>query len=407
MSHRNRQRFAQSEKQRMRLWKQLLIGLAVIGVGVFLWGRFVPGAHGVLQAIGLPDQLAAVIAPANEGSAQGDAQGGRRDGFGNGSLVTTKPVGMTLVNDRLNAIGDGEAIRSVTVTPYSTGNLVEVLVQSGDRVQKGQVLARLDNDEQRIAADQARVTRDSARQRLGRAESLRSSSAVSTAEFQDAEAAVKAAELVLQNAELALSRRDVVAPQDGVVGIVSINPGDYVSTSSPIVMIDDRSEILVDFWVPERFATRVRVGADVSATAIARPGENFEGTIQSVDNRIDQASRTLRVRARLENPNDVLRAGMSFQVTMRFEGDLYPSVDPLSVQWSADGSFVWRVKDDKAERVAISIVQRNPDKVLVSAKLAEGDAVVTQGLQTLRDGGTVRTAEQEQADKTAAVAEGT
>lgn len=391
----------------MRLWKQLLVGLAVIGAGVFLWARFVPGAHDVLQATGLPSGLVAAIAPASESSAQGDAQNGRRNGLGGGSLVTTKPVGMTLVNDRLNAIGDGEAIRSVTVTPYSTGNLVEVLVQSGDRVRKGQVLARLDNDEQRIAADQARVTRDSARQRLGRAESLRSSSAVSTAEFQDAESAVKAAELALQNAELNLRRRDVVAPQDGVVGIVSINPGDYVSTSSPIVRIDDRSEILVDFWVPERFATRVQVGADVSATAIARPGESFEGTIQSVDNRIDQASRTLRVRARLENPNDVLRAGMSFQVTMRFEGDLYPSVDPLSVQWSADGSFVWRVKDDKAERVAISIVQRNPDKVLVSAKLAEGDAVVTQGLQTLRDGGAVRTAEQEQADKTAAVAEGT
>lgn len=388
----------------MRLWKQLLIGLGVIGAGVLLWGRFVPGAHDVLSATGLPGGLVAAIAPAGEGGADSERQAGSRR-FGGNSLVNTKPVSMTLVNDRLNAIGDGEAIRSVTVTPYSTGNLTDVFVQSGDRVKKGQLLARLDNDEQKIAADQARVTRDNAQQRLDRAQNLRNS--VSTAEFQDAESAVKAAQLALQNAELSLRRRDIVAPQDGIIGIVSVNPGDYVTSSSAIVRIDDRSEILVDFWIPERFTMSVRVGGAVSAMPIARPGETFTGTVQAVDNRIDQASRTLRVRARLDNPNDVLRAGMSFQVTMTFEGDHYPSVDPLSVQWSADGSFVWRVKDGKAERVPIRIVQRNPDKVLVSAELSEGDAVVTQGLQTLRDGGSVRTA-QEQTDNAAAVAtEGT
>jgi RND family efflux transporter MFP subunit len=278
------------------------------------------------------------------------------------------------------------------VTPYATGNLTEVLVESGDRVEQGQVIARLDNDEQKIAADQARVALESAQQKLKRVENLRAS--VSVAELQDAQTALKAAELALRNAELTLSRRDITAPYGGVVGIISVNPGDYVTTASAIARIDDRSEILVDYWVPERFATSVRVGGAVTATAVARPGETFTGTVQAVDNRIDQESRTLRVRARIDNPEDLLRAGMSFQVTMRFEGDLYPSVDPLSVQWSADGSYIWRVKGEKVERVPIRIVQRNPDKVLVRAELAEGDQVVTEGLQTLRPGGSVRTAEQ-------------
>jgi RND family efflux transporter MFP subunit len=381
----------------MRVWKQLLIGTGVIAAGVLLWGRFVPGANGMLEAAGLPGKLVAAIAPAGEDKADGGQKAGGRRGFGNGpTLVATKPVAMAVVNDRLNAIGDGEAIRTVTVTPYATGNLTDVLVQSGERVEQGQVIARLDSEEQKIAADQARVARDSAEQKLKRVQNLRSST--SLAELQDAETAVKASELALRNAELALSRRDITAPYGGVVGIISVNPGDYVTTSTAIARIDDRSEILVDFWVPERFATSVRVGGEVSATAVARPGETFSGTVQAIDNRIEQESRTLRVRARIANPEDVLRAGMSFQVTMRFAGDLYPSVDPLSVQWSADGSYIWRVKGDKVERVPVHIVQRNPDMVLVKAELAEGDQVVTEGVQTLRPGGAVRkVAEGEQA----------
>ena len=385
----------------MRVWKQLLIGLGVIAAGVLLWGRFVPGANGMLEAAGLPEGLVAAIAPAGDGKAEGGKEGGGRRGFGGGpTLVATRPVAMAVVNDRLNAIGDGEAIRTVTVTPYSTGNLTEVLVESGERVEQGQVIARLDSDEQKIAADQARVARDSAEQKLKRIQNLRSST--SLADLQDAETALKAAELALRNAELTLRRRDITAPYSGVIGIISVNPGDYVTTASAIARIDDRSEILVDYWVPERFATSVRVGSDLTATAVARPGETFTGKIQAVDNRIEQESRTLRVRARISNPEDVLRAGMSFQVNMRFEGDFYPSVDPLAIQWSADGSYIWKLKGDTVERVPVHIVQRNPDKVLVKAALAEGDAVVTEGVQTLRPGGAVRTAE----EQTPAVTEG-
>lgn len=391
----------------MRVWKQLLISLGVISAGVLLWGRFAPGANGVLTAAGLPAPLVAAIAPASGEKADGGNQGGsRRGGFGGGpTLVATRPVAMATVNDRLNAIGDGEAIRTVTVTPYATGNLTEVLVESGTRVEQGAVIARLDSDEQKIAADQARVTVEAAQQKLQRLENLRSST--STADLQDAQTALKAAELALRNAELALRRRDITAPYGGVVGIISVNPGDYVTTSTAIARIDDRSEILVDYWVPERFAVSVKVGGEVSATAVARPGETFTGTVQAIDNRIDQESRTLRVRARIANPDDVLRAGMSFQVSMRFAGDLYPSVDPLSLQWSAEGSYIWRVKGDKVERVPVHIVQRNPDKVLVKAALAEGDAVVTEGVQTLRQGGAVRTAEERSTREKPAVAEGT
>ena len=382
----------------MRLWKQVSISLVILAVGLGAWVRFVPGAGAMLAKAGVPEQLVAFAAkPAAEtGDGQGRAQGqgaGRRGQGGGAPLVVTQPVDSAVVNDRLNAIGNGEAIVSVAVTPQATGNLTEILVKSGDEIEKGQVLARLDSDEQRIAAAQAKVALDSAREKVQR--NRRLGNTVSVAIAREAEFAMQTAELALQTAQLDLKRRDIVAPSGGIVGIITVNPGDYVTTSTPVAVVDDRSQILVDFWVPERFSTKIAVGQAVTASAIALPGSEFSGAIDAVDNRVDQASRTLRVRARVDNPDDTLRAGMSFAVSVRFPGDDYPTVNPLAIQWSADGSYVWRVEQDKSQKVPVKIIQRNSDKVLVEAKLAKGDAVVMEGVQRLRDGGAVRVASDE------------
>ncbi|WP_075292250.1 efflux RND transporter periplasmic adaptor subunit [Pararhizobium arenae] len=380
----------------MRIWKQFAICAVVLVGGVAAFAHFVPGAGQTLAGFGVPENLVALVAkPRADGegaarSGNGQGQGGRGGFASQPPLVVTEPVGEAVINDRLSAIGNGDAILSVTATPLASGNLTEVLIKSGDRIEKGQVIARLDSDDQKVAADQARVALDSAKEKVER--NRRLGNAVSVAVLRDAEFAEQAAQLELQKAELDLKRRDIVAPSKGIAGIITVNPGDYVTTETAIAVIDDRSQILVDFWVPERFSNKISVGQEVSASAIAIPGSEFSGVIHAIDNRVDEASRTLRVRARLENPDDTLRAGMSFSVVARFAGDTYPTVNPLAVQWSSEGSFVWRIEDNKAQRVPVTIVQRNSDKVLVDAELAREQAVVMEGVQRLRDGGEVRIA---------------
>ncbi|HEV7319918.1 MAG TPA: efflux RND transporter periplasmic adaptor subunit [Ensifer sp.] len=393
----------------MRVWKQLAVSAAVLLVGAAVWVRFVPGAGETLAAIGVSHPLIdALSKPGAGGGGQGGERGnGRGQGGNNAVLVMVRPSGTSVVNDRLNAIGNGEAIHSVTVTPTATGNLTEILVRSGEKVAQGQVIAKLDSDDQKIAADQARLTRDSAREKVERYRNLSTARAVSAVDVRDAEIAMQTAELALKTAELDLKRRDIVAPSKGVVGIITVNVGDYVTTTAPIAVVDDRSEILVDFWVPERFANKISVDQPVTAFAIAQPANQLDGAIHAIDNRLDQASRTLRVRARLENPDDKLRAGMSFSVTVAFDGDTYPTVDPLAIQWSSEGSYIWRVAGDKSEKVPVKIIQRNPDKVLVDAALSEGDEIVTEGVQRLRDGGDVRIAGRERKEEPQKVAEET
>jgi RND family efflux transporter MFP subunit len=271
--------------------------------------------------------------------------------------------------------------------PMVAGTLSKVEVQSGAKVEAGQVLALLDDASERIAVNVAKLALSSAQEKVDRYQGLKAT--LTRVEIDEAQRALDEAKLTLETAELNLSRKIITAPISGITGIVTVNPGDNVTTQTQIATIDDRSEVLVDFWVPERFASTITVGAPVDAAAISRPGEVHKGIVEAVDNRIDAASRTIRVRAKIPNPDDRLRAGMSFTVSMRFSGESYPAVDPLSVQWDSKGSYVWRVKEGKAERVAVKIVQRNPENVLVDGPLAQGDMIVSEGMQRVRSGATL------------------
>lgn len=397
----------------MPLWKQLTISVALLFLGLCAWVYISPGAGQSLVQMGVPKGMVAMIsaggadgagdgAPAGErgagqgqGQGQGQAQGQRRGGRGDQNiLVAIQPVSTAVVNDRLNAIGDGEAVDAVTVMPQASGTIEQILVTSGQRVKKGDVIARLDSDEQVILRDQAAVALRSATER---AESYNNLKSFSRLDVLDAQIAREQAELQVRTAELNLKRRDIVAPIDGVIGIIAVSVGDNVTNSSAIVSLDNRAQLLVDFWAPERFAVAVKPGMPVEASSVARPGQRFTGAIDAVDNRVDQASRTIRVRARIDNPDDVLRAGMSFSVTMAFPGDRYPAVNPLAVQWDGQGSFVWQIVDNKSVKTRVRIIQRNSDQVLIEAALKEGDVVAIEGLQRVREGGAVEVANADQA----------
>jgi len=367
----------------MAVWKQFVVALVVIVAAAFAWVRFDPGADAMLANWGMDWARAAV--PAQE-TTSSQNQGDRPRNQTRSAMVIAAPVVEAVINDRLSAIGTGQANASVSVKPYSAGRITEILVEPGTAVEKGDVLAKLESETEQFAVDRARIALEDASARSGRLKSLRSSNAATDVQVTDAELLENTARLALREAELTLERRDIVAPISGVVGILPVEAGNYVTADTQVAIIDDRSSIVVDFWVPERYAAAIVVGAPVSATSIARPNEVLEGTVKAVDSRLDEASRTLLVEARLANLEDTLRPGMSFRVSMQFPGDRYPSVDPLAIQWGTDGAFVWVVDGGTARRVPVRIIQRNTENVLVAGDLSVGDNVVTEGIHLVREG---------------------
>jgi RND family efflux transporter MFP subunit len=376
----------------MAVWKQVVAALVVLAVAGWIWVSYVPGAATVLSSIGL-DWLAGE-SPAKKAGGPGN----RRPGGRGAPPVTVAPVTTATINNRLSAIGDGQAIRSVTIKPSVSGRLVEVIRRSGDRVVTGDVIARLDAEAERIASDRARLAVKNAEAALERAERLMKSNTVSSVQVTDLTLALENAKLQQRDAELALQRRSITAPIDGILGILPIEVGDYVTTDTEIATIDDRSHIIVEFRVPERFVSAIEIGSPMTATAVSRPGQIFNGVVTAIDSRVERDSRTLRVQADLDNGDDELRGGMSFAVEMRFPGDTYPAVDPLAIQWSTDGAYVWSVREGRAKRVPVHIIQRNIDQVLVDASLEIGSPVITEGVQAVRQGAEVFVAGNRPAD---------
>ena len=382
----------------MRVVTQLLTGLVFLVVGGLILMHFMPGSAKLARQVGVPESMIHLVAR-EEPTAKAPQEGANRRG-GREQTVVVKAAEQGKINDSLRAIGDGDAIRSVAVTPLVSGQIAEMLIKPGQRVKAGDVIATLDDDVEKIALQTAKVALESAANKLTRNEDLKK--IISQAEYQDTQTAVETARLVAAAAQLAVERRVVRSPIDGIAGIVNADVGDYVTVSTPLVTIDDRSRLLVDFWVPERFTGVLKEGQEVAAKPIARPGKSFPGKIEAIDNRIDPASRTLHVRAAIENEGDALRAGQSFEVVVSLPGDNWPSVSPLAILWDADGSYVWRVTDDKkVERVSAAIIQRNQDDVLVDGDIKPGDRIIIEGLQQLRAGATVKIFGEKANDKVA------
>lgn len=374
----------------MPVWKQLVVCIALLAIGAAAWLFFVPGSRETLASFGIGTAPATSEAAA---PAAGAPQGGGGRGQVSGGGVVTSPVTTATINDRLQAIGTGRAAETVAVTPFASGRLTELLVRSGSTVEAGDIIARLDSQAETIAAERARFALEDAQARLERINQLRSSNTASQVQVTEAQLGVENARLELADAELSLDRRQIEAPIAGVVGILPVSVGNYVTNATEIASIDDRSSILIDFWAPERYAGAIEVGATIEASLIARPNETFRGQVSAIDNRVDADSRTLRVEATIENPSDALRAGMSFQVRMSFPGETYPAVDPLSVQWGTDGAFVWAVEGGVARRVPVRVVQRNTDSILIAAEVEPGMQIVSEGIHLVREGGDVRIAQ--------------
>jgi RND family efflux transporter MFP subunit len=368
----------------MAVFRQIVLGLLVIAGTLALWVTYVPSATVWLEQTGLPARLGITLPQPAEAEADG---GGRRGG--GAARVVAAAVTMGTLNDQITAVGDGRAVRSVTVRSEATGRIAEITLEAGSYIEAGQVMVRLDDEAEQIALERASLMLTDAQDELERFAALERSGAVTEVRIREARLALRNAELAQRQAEFDLSQRIVRAPLSGWIGLLDTEEGARVPAQEPLATITDRSEILIDFRVPERTIGQVKVGMPVALAPLANRARSLTGEINAIDNVVDRASRTLRVQARIANDDDTLREGMAFSVKLAFEGDPYPVINPLSVQWSSEGSFVWAVRDGKATRVPIVIRQRNAESVLVEAELAEGEMVVTEGVQSLRPGAEV------------------
>ncbi|MBT6912868.1 MAG: efflux RND transporter periplasmic adaptor subunit, partial [Rhodospirillaceae bacterium] len=214
----------------------------------------------------------------------------------------------------------------------------------------------------------------------------------SRARMDTTQTALELAQLHLEQAKAELYDRTIYAPFTGVVGMTDLNPGDRVTQDTMAVTLDDRSALLVEFTVPEAHGAQVKVGDKIIVRPWSAPEAAIDGMITALASRIDKTSRSLRVQAKIANPDGRIRPGGSFEVQLNFVGKTYPIVREVAVLWSRDGAYLWRVVNGRAEKIFVRLVRRDKGRILVDGPLNVGDTIVVEGVQGLRLGQKVKTA---------------
>jgi len=301
--------------------------------------------------------------------------------------VVTAPVERAPLIDSIKSVGTARARQSVTLYPESSGVVTFAKLAPDTPVTAGEILLKLDDRDQALAVRQAEVELAEAKRILNRYLSLNSTDAnIPQSTIDTAQSNLDLAEIRLAQVEVELSRRQVTAPFSGRIGITDVEIGDRVDTSTVVTTLDDRSILLVDFKVPESFIGRIVMDLNVQARQWESPDDNTSGRIVAVDSRVDSATRAFRARAAIDNSADSLRPGMAFEIDASIEKGEYLSVPELSVQWGADGPYVWSTKGDRAMRYPVEMVRRIEGRMLIRGELVEGQRVILEGIQSVRPG---------------------
>lgn len=306
--------------------------------------------------------------------------------------VVAETVKLDTRRTRIEAVGTARALKSVSVFAEAAGEVVEVNFQPGDKVRAGDVLVALDARDETLAVELAELRFGEARRQLERYTRANESAELTVPEstVDTAATALETARVERDIARLALERRTVTAAFDGYVGITDIDVGDRIDTTTQITTLDDRSSLLVSFDVAEAFVRRIEIDDPVTLEVWSAGATNAQGRVVDLGSRIDPVSRAFVARAEVPNGEDRLRPGMSFRVQLDLENGAFPVVPELAVQWGADGAYVWTVDEGKARRVPVRMVQRGAGQVLVEGALASGDQVVSEGVQSMREGVALR-----------------
>ncbi len=306
-------------------------------------------------------------------------------------LVVTEPVRFQNEEKSVEAVGTAEAVRSVVLYPAVADEVMEVNFVPGQTVEAGRMLIRLDDRKQQVALRRARLQLEDAERTYKRLQESHEQGAIPESQLDDARTLRDLAKVEVDDAEADLEDRHLTAPFSGVVGLTDVEVGDRITQQTAVTTLDDRSKLFVNFRAPEASLNVLLDSPEVTLEPWTNRDTELKADIAQVDSRINETDRTLRARAVLDNNNDRYRPGMSFRVNLSIEGERYAAIPEAALLWGATGAYIWMAEDGQAKKVDVRVHQRLRGTILVSGQLEEGDTLIAEGIQRLRDGQAITT----------------
>jgi len=314
------------------------------------------------------------------------------------ATVSTMVVGSSEWQPQLSSVGNVRAFRGVELSTEIGGLVQTVPIKSGQDVKEGELLIKL-NDASDVAqlnslkamADLAKVINERDAQQLV-------IQAISKNVFDSSKADAKSKQAQVEAQAALVAKKNLKAPFSGRVGIVSINPGQYVNSGDKLFTLQTLDPIFVDFTLPQSNAEQIQVGQDVVVTTDAFKDASFTGKITAVSPKVDTNTRNIQIEAQIANPDKKVLPGMFANVNIKL-GDQVKllTLPQTAVTYNPYGSTVFIAKDtgkkDKkgkpaleAQQVFVTTGSTRGDQVAILKGINEGDTVVTSGQLKLKNG---------------------
>ncbi len=314
--------------------------------------------------------------------------------------VATEKVSEVEAPQVLRLTGTLRGMREADLAANASGRVIKTLVERGDEVKAGAVVAQLDTStaalslaEAKVAVATSRTQEQIAKTECERWEKLHEKGVVSPAEYDQVTAKCKTTPLGLEAAE---ARQNIVAKNigDGVIrapfaGVVAerhVDVGEYVQASSKVITLAQVAELRLELTIPEASLAQVKRGADVTFSVAAYPGKTFHGTLRHLSGSVRATTRDLVAEAVVPNEEMLLRPGMFADVSVVIGSKRLPSVPRAAVFEAKDKSRVFVVEDGRLVERVVSVQADVDGQVAVRDGVRPGELVVVEGQARLVNG---------------------
>lgn len=305
--------------------------------------------------------------------------------------VEMQEVTVDTVVDTLQAVGTIRSNESVIVRPEIAGIVKTIHFEEGEPVEAGTLLFELDDEIYRAVLAEAEARFSLAQRNYERAAELLQKGSGTARTRDEALSELQASRASVELAQARLEQTKIHAPFAGIAGLRRVSKGAYVVAGQELVNLESVQPVKADFAVPERYLPNVSRGQRITVRVDAFPTRSFEGEVLAVDPRIDEAGRSLAVRAVIDNPDNLLRPGLFARVNLtvdRRESAILIPEEALMPRGT--GFTVYKVVDGKAQPAEVRIGTRRGAQVEIVEGLEPGDVVITAGQLKVRPGAPVQ-----------------
>jgi len=291
------------------------------------------------------------------------------------------------------ATGTLVANQEVALTTEAAGKIVKLNLQEGEFVSKGQLLLKLNDADLQAQWNKLKTRYKEIQNRDTRQKALLDKGAISLQEYELFEAEKQGVEADMDLLKAQIEKTEIRAPFSGRVGLRYVSLGAFVNQNANIAQLVNADPILVDFAVPERYASMVKQGSTIRLT-VENQSDTFAAQVIAIAPSIDANSRTLTIRARLDNSQSKLLPGAFARVEVRLRQMENAFLIPTrSIVPEMKAKKVFLIKNGVVTPTYIETRERTEDRIRVSSGLSAGDTLITAGILKVRPGQAVNVLE--------------